>query len=198
MERSLREGGLLWRMLGAWADLRRAMRGELDRQPTEGRLLFYAMLSGLIWSVGELMLVRYSPASAALPEEEFLGNAAAILGGALFVRTLALYLAAAVAHAIARGLGGGGSWRDSRAAMFWAVLVAAPAMVAAALLALMLADTPRSAGAISDTLGSLAFAWVAAACIAEAHGFASTWRGLVVVVIMAAMVLAVIAVMALL
>ena len=82
--------------------------------------------------------------------------------------------------------------------MFWAVLVAAPAMVAAALLALMLADTPRSAGAISDTLGSLAFAWVAAACIAEAHGFASTWRGLVVVVIMAAMVLAVIAVMALL
>jgi hypothetical protein len=44
MEQALPTGGVLWRMLGAWSDLRASMRGELDRAPTEGRLLFYVML----------------------------------------------------------------------------------------------------------------------------------------------------------
>ena len=48
MERALPTGGVLWRMLGAWADLRGSMRAELDRAPSEGRLLFFAMFAG--WS----------------------------------------------------------------------------------------------------------------------------------------------------
>jgi hypothetical protein len=40
----------------------------------------------------------------------------------------------------------------------------------------------------------LVFARVAAPCIAETHGFASAWRGLAVVVITAALLLAVLSV----
>ena len=48
MEQALPTGGVLWRMLGAWADLRGSMRAELDRAPSEGRLLFFAMFAGLV------------------------------------------------------------------------------------------------------------------------------------------------------
>jgi hypothetical protein len=194
MEQSLRDGGLIWRVLGAWAGLRAAMRAELDRDPSEGRLLFYAMLSGAIWWLGEMLMLRYAPGGGVrVAEAEFLGHASASLGAALFMRTLMLYVMAMVLHAVARALGGGAPLRASRAALFWAALVAAPAMVAAALVALLLVDDPRSIGRVADTLGSLAFAWVAAASVAEAQGFASIWRGVAVVVIMAMLVLAVMA-----
>ena len=183
------EGGLLWRMLSAWADLGGAMRAELDRQPSEGRLLLYAMLSGVVWFLGEVMILRYGPVAPILSEDEFMGRAVAALGGALFVRTLALYGLAALGHLVARALGGSGGWRDSRAALFWAALVAGPAMLAAALLSLLLVDAPGGAGATAHMLGSLAFGWVAAQCFAEAHGFKGVWRGLMVVVGMAGLVL---------
>jgi hypothetical protein len=192
--RSLAEGGLLWRMLSAWAGLCASMRAELDRDPGEGRLLFYAMASGLVWFAGMLLMLRYGQAMPPLSDEEFLGHASAALGAALFVRPLALYGLAAVAHAVARALGGGASWRGSRAAMFWAALVAAPMMLAMTMASIVLTDDAVAAGAAAETLGSLVFARVAAPCIAETHGFASAWRGLAVVVITAALLLAVLSV----
>ena len=193
MDGSLREGGLLWRMLGAWIDLRGAMRRELDRDPSEGRLLFYAMASGAIWSIGAILMVRYRPGEPP-SEDAFLAQAAGLVGGALFVRTLALYGLSALAHAASRALGGDARWCDSRAALFWAALVSAPAMVALVLLALAAPVDPGAAGAIAEAAGSLIFALVAAACIAETHGFASFWRGLAVVIVVAAVPLSIVAV----
>ena len=176
MERSLPSGGVLWRMLGAWADLRGSMRAELARDPSEGRLLFYVMLSGLIWFIGRIAVLVYGPLGPTMPEDLFTGRVAVEFVSAIFFRTLAFYALAALAGAVARAVGGGGGWRDSRAALFWAALVAAPVMLAGTLLSLLLTGTPGQAEAIAGMLGAVAFAWAVAQCFAEAHGFASAWR----------------------
>lgn len=176
MEHALREGGLVWRVLSAWADLRGAMRAELDRGPTEGRLLYYAVLSGLIWFFGRAALLAWGPLAPTLAPTEFRARIAAELVTSVFFRTLALYALAALAGALARAAGGLGSWRESRAALFWAALVAAPAILAAHLLALLLSGGPGQAAALAGMLGALAFGWAAAQCLAEAHGFTSGAR----------------------
>lgn len=187
MEQALREGGLIWRVLAAWADLRGSMRFELERRPTEGRLLYYAILSGLIWFLGRAALLAWGPLAPTYAPDEFRARLAAELVSSVFFRTLALYALAAVVGAIARAAGGTGGWRHSRAALFWAALVAAPAILAAHLLSVLLTGVPGRAGEIAGMLGALAFGWTAAQCIAEAHGFAS---GLRVLAVMAALVAA--------
>ena len=187
-EGELGGAGLVWRVLGAWADLRGSLRTELARVPVEGRLLFYAMLSGAIWAAGEVMVLRYAVAGTTAAEEEFLGRAAGLVGAALFARTLALYGVSALAHAVARALGGQGGWYASRAAVFWAALVSAPAMMALSLLTLLVTGEAKAAGTISQALGSVILAWAMGACLAEAHGFASIWRGMVAVVAVAVLI----------
>jgi len=177
---------LPWRILGAWADLRGSMRAELDRAPGEPRLLAYVMLSGLIWFLGRVLVVEFGPLAPTLGPDEAIKRIAAEFVGSIFFRTLAFYGVAALAGAVAMKLGGRGSWRDSRAAMFWAALVAAPVTLAGTLLSLLLAEAPGQAGLIAGMIGSVAFAWAAAHCIAEAHRFASLWRVLGVVVLSAA------------
>ncbi len=186
MEQALPSGGVLWSMLGAWADLRGSMRAELDRDPSEGRLLFYVMLSGLIWFLGRYAVLVYGPLGPVIPQGEFLGRVGAEFVAAIFFRTLAFYALAALAGLIARAAGGSGGWRDSRAALFWAALVAAPVILAATLLSLLLTGVPGQIGAIAGMLGAVAFAWAVAHCFAEAHGFASVWRVLAVVAGLAA------------
>jgi hypothetical protein len=176
MEQSLTSGGVFWRMLGAWADLRGSMRAELERGPSEGRLLFYVMLSGLIWFLGRTAVLVYGPLGPAIPEDQFAGRIGLEFISAIFFRTLAFYALAAVAGLIAWAGGGGGGWRDSRAALFWAALVAAPVILASTFLSLLLAGVPGPGGAIASMLGAVAFAWVVAQCFAEAHGFTSAWR----------------------
>jgi hypothetical protein len=163
-------------MLGAWADLRGSMRAELDRHPSEGRLLFYVMLSGLIWFIGRYALLVSGTQVLSMGQDEFIGRAGAEFVTSIFFRTLAFYALAALAGAIAKAAGGGGDWRDSRAALFWAALVAAPVILAATLLSLLLTGAPGQAADIAGMLGAVAFAWAVAQCFAEAHGFASAWR----------------------
>lgn len=187
MEQVLREGGLIWRVLAAWADLRGSMRFELERRPTEGRLLYYAILSGLIWFLGQAVLVAWGPLAPTLSPAEFRARIGWELVTSVLGRTLALYVLAAVGGALARAAGGTGGWRDSRAAFFWAALVAAPAILAAHLLAILLTGVPGHAAAIADGLGKLLYGIALAHCIAEAHGFRSHWR---VLAVMAALVAA--------
>jgi Yip1 domain len=173
-------------MLGAWADLRGSMRVELDRHPSEGRLLFYVMVSGLFWFIGRYTLLVSSPQALAMGQDEFIARVGAEFVAAVFFRSLAFYALAALAGVIARAAGGSGDWRDSRAAMFWAALVAAPVMLAGTFLSVLLTGVPGQAADIAAMLGGVAFAWVVAHCYAEAHGFASTWRVLAAVAGLAA------------
>ena len=181
MEQALPSGGVLWRMLGAWADLRGSMRAELDRDPSEGRLLFYVMLSGLIWFIGRHAVLVYGPLGPVISEHEFLGRVGSEFVAAVFMLTLFYYGMAVLGGAIARAFGGTGDWRESRAATFWAALVAAPVILASELLSIIVAGLP---GAIADTaltLGKVALGWALAQCIAEAHGFRSGLRVFIVI-----------------
>ena len=181
MDQPLSTGGVLWRMLGAWADLRGSMRAELDREPSEGRLLFFAMFAGLIWFLGQAAVLAYGPLAPTLTGDEFTGRVAwEFITSVLFV-PLFYYVLAAIGGTLARAMGGSGSWRDSRAAFFWAALVAAPAMLGAKLLALLLAGLPGPVVGSVEMLGKVAFAWTTAHCFAEAHGFGSAWKVLAVV-----------------
>jgi len=168
-------------VLGAWADLRGSMRAELAREPGEARLLYYAMLSGLLWFLGRAALLAWGPAAPVMPEDEFVGSVTAAFVGAVFFRTLALYGLAGIAGLIARKAGGRADWRETRAAVFWAALVAAPVTLGATLLAVLLADVPGEAAPAAQMLGAIAFAWALAHCLAEAHGFARAWAVLAVI-----------------
>ena len=183
---ALPSGGVLWRILGAWADLRGSMRAELDRDPSEGRLLFYVMFAGLFRFVGAAMVLAYGPLALTMPEDVFRGQIAASFVAIFFLLSLLYYAVAATGGALARAMGGTGSWYDSRAAMFWAALVAAPAILASKLLALVLAGLPGPIVGSVEMLGEVAFAWTTAHCFAEAHGFASVWKVLAVVAGLAA------------
>ena len=190
MEQSLPSGWVFWRVLGAWVDLRGSMRAELARDPGEGRLLFYVMLSGLIWFFGRIAVLVYGPLGPVMAEDVFVGRVGLEFISAIFFRTLAFYALAALAGLIARAAGGGGGWRDSRAALFWAALVAAPVTLAATLLSILLTGSPEQVTQAARSLGALAFAWTTAHCIAEAHGFASAWRVLAAVAILAGLFVA--------
>ena len=168
-------------MLGAWADLRGSMRAELNRAPTEGRLLFYVMLAGLFRFVGAAMALAYGPLALTMPDDMFRGQIAAQFVTIFFFLTLLSYAVAATGGALARTMGGTGSWHDSRAALFWASLVAAPAILGAKLLSLILAGFPGPIVGSVEMLGHVAFAWTTAHCFAEAHSFASAWKVLAVV-----------------
>ncbi len=180
-EQAAPPGGLIWRVLGAWADLRASMRAELARGPSEGRLLFYAVLSGLVWFAGRAILLAWGPKGPTLTPDEFQRLIGAALVSSIFFRTIALYVVAAIAGAVARRFGGSGSWRDSRAAVFWGALVAAPAILAATLFSLLLTGVPGRAAEIASMLGALVSAYVLAHCLTEAHGFVSTWKVLGVI-----------------
>jgi hypothetical protein len=182
MERSLPAAALPWRVLGAWADLRGSMRAELDRAPGEGRLLLYVMLSGLVWFLGRAAVLSWGEEAPFLSADEYTGRLTAEFFAALSFRTLAFYALAALAGALARGAGGTGGWRASRAALFWAALVAAPAVLAATLLSVLLTGMPGHAAQIASALGAVAFAWAFAHCLTEAQGFASPWRVLAAIV----------------
>ena len=93
----------------------------------------------------------------------------------LFFVPLVYYLLAAVGTALAKACSGRGSWRDGRAAFFWAALVSAPAVVLSGLAALTLDGAPRALVAGVAQIGPVFFAWALAQCFAETFGFARSW-----------------------
>jgi len=188
MEQTPPATALPWRVLGAWADLRGAMRAEIDQVPSEGRLLFYLVLSQIVWLIGRLMALTFGPLGPAYSSDD-LASAASGQVASLFFRLLLMYGVAALGHGLARAFGGTGGWRDSRAALFWAALVAAPAMLAATLLSLLASGLTPWAGPSVGMLGNVAFAWVLAQCMAEAHGFARGWKVMVAICILAGLVI---------
>jgi hypothetical protein len=168
--------GLAWKALSAWADMGGAMRRLLARQPSESALLLLMILSGLFLFL--LVLAEYwlNPREEAIAAGSLAGLTLA--GVAVFglVWPLVLYLAALLGHAVARGFGGTGDGRASRAAMAWAAFVAAPVTLLASLAGHLLAPVlPEAATGAVRSLGVLAFAWALAQCFAAAHGFSRPW-----------------------
>ncbi|MCL5775894.1 hypothetical protein M1105_02620 [Limibaculum sp. FT325] len=162
---------LALRVLTFWADMRGSMRGLLAEAPSEGRLLFLAMLSGLVAFLSGVAGLWLDPAAARIPPDELTARVAANFVGAVFFRTLALYGLAGIAGLAARAAGGHGDWRASRAAVFWSALAAAPVGFAATLADGFGPNGEGWAAIFIQSLAPVALAVALSWCLAEAHGF---------------------------
>jgi hypothetical protein len=164
--------GLTDRLVRAWTAPRAAARLEIDAAD-EARLLFYAFAAAIFGTLGAIGAQSLNPSAgvAADPEQ---WTATQITVG-LFVRPIGLYVAAALIGLMARAAGGAGGWRDTRVAVFWTALAAAPAgaVLAAAGAAAEAYGGAAGAGRAGAAAGSVVWAALLAPALAEAHGFRS-------------------------
>ena len=158
-------GGLAVRLLTAWADLRASYR-SIAAGATERLGLGLVLLACFLFFVAGLPRTASDPL-AADPEVGFAALVAGRLIGLMLMAPLIFYGLAGVSHLIARTVGGQGSYRGARLALFWALAVAAPLeLLRAGAMALGL---PLGlAGAL--VVGAL-FLWAWASFLAEAEGF---------------------------
>ncbi|MGM0585420.1 MAG: hypothetical protein ACQEUZ_12305 [Pseudomonadota bacterium] len=165
------------RILEAWRDMPTSVARLISESPSEGRLLFYVILSDVVFFLSWTLKTVLAPTSAVvarLPVE---------MGGwmllAFLMRTAVMYVFAAGAYGALNLAGGTGSWRDTRAAVFWGALVSAPFGLLAAFVGVVLAHGERVLPALADPLfavppyylGLVPFLWFIAAGLGTAHGF---------------------------
>ena len=176
-------GMSLWaRLVLSYSDMRRTTRALIDENPSEPRLLFFVLLSDVIFFLSMGVRTVVSPSSVV---EHTLPVPAAIGGGLigiLLFRTTVMYLFAGAICIVARAVGGKGGFRDTRAGVFWASLVASPVGVMGALVGALLANLEGALPFLSQPIialpplwiGVIAFVFFVSAGVAEAHRFART------------------------
>jgi hypothetical protein len=167
-----RHPGLIFGVARFFHDPRGSVRGVLESRPSEGRLLVYALTAAALLLAGRIMAISVAVQSR---PADLLPQIAAQTASMLFFVPLVYYLLAALGTALAKAAGGDGSWRDGRAAFFWAALVSAPVVVLGGLAALALAGAPPALAVGVAQLGPVFFAWALAQCFAEAFGFKRSW-----------------------
>jgi len=174
-------GMSVWaRLRLSYSDMRHATRTLIDESPSEPRLLFFVLLSDVIFflSYGVRLVVSPSAATAAVVPAE-IGVA---LVGILLVRTTLMYLFAALVRIVCRAFGGAGSWKETRAGVFWGSLVAAPVGVVGAVIGGSFAQLESYIPVLGEPafampplfIGVVAFVYFLSAGVAEAHRFRRT------------------------
>lgn len=168
------------RITDAWGDMRLSTRRLALEEPSEARLLFYVLMSDMIffvsWSV-KTLLAPTEQATRQMPEEIALW-----LIIALFCRSFAMYFFSILLGSGARILGGEASWRDTRLAVFWGALVAAPFGFLFAIVTVMLTSmeaylpfaAPQWLTLLPYWVSLIPFVWFISAGLAEVHGFKRT------------------------
>ena len=172
MTEAVRHPGLILGVARFFHDPRGSMRGVLESRPSEGRLLAYALLAAALLLAGRIATLSVVAQSGAadLPP-----RVAAQVASMLFFVPLVYYLLAALGTALAKAFRGRGSWRDGRAAFFWAALVSAPVVVLSSLTALALDAVPPALSVAVAQVGPVFFGWALAQCFSEAFGFTRSW-----------------------
>ncbi|MXU65863.1 YIP1 family protein [Oceanomicrobium pacificus] len=183
------------RVLDAWKDMRRSTRRLIAEQPSEARLLFYVMLSDIVF------FLSWSIKTAVAPTEGASDKIPAEIGlwliAALFVRTAVMYLFSGAVWLSLKLFGGKGSWKDTRAGLFWGAVVSAPFGLLAAIVTVMMSLFEPSFPVLKEPwvalppywIGLIPFTWFISAGVAEANGFRS-----VSLIFMSMSVLAIVAV----
>jgi hypothetical protein len=162
-------------------DPRGSMRAMLESGPREARLLAYAMIAVVLLLAERILSLM----AAAGPGTDLTARVTEQAVSLLFFLPLAYCMLAALGTMIARAFGGTGSWFQGRAAFFWAALVSAPIMLVSGVAAIAAAGIGGWAPDILRQLGAIFFAWALAHCYAEAFGFRSALKVLVVIALIA-------------
>ncbi|MEM9716432.1 MAG: hypothetical protein AAF826_07935 [Pseudomonadota bacterium] len=179
--------GVWARVQASWLDMRGMTRSLLDQAPSEGRLIFYLVISDLVF------FLSWTFKTLIFPSEDsnfFAVNDGAVetpilifilLLVALMVRTALFYVASVLVWIMCKGVGGQGNWRDTKAGMFWGSLVSAPFGFLAALLTIAILQF--GSGYVSDAwavvapfiLAMLPFVWYISAGVSESHKFTQSF-----------------------
>ncbi len=173
----LERASLKDRILDAWADMRASTRRLMGEQPSEARLLFYVMMSDVIFFLSWTIKTVVAPTAAAQAKLPLEIGMWLVL--ALFARTSIMYVFSALMRVICLAFGGTGGWWETRIGVFWGALVSAPFGVAAALFTVMLSWFEDSVPILKNDLlalppyyiGLIPFLYFISAGLAEAHGF---------------------------
>lgn len=169
--------GLIARVTDAWKDMPASTRRLIKERPSESRLLFFVLLSDLIFFLSFSVKTVVSPTSIA--ESALPNDIALLLVVALMLRTGSIYAFSFFLGLILRAFGGTGTLKETRAGVFWGSFVSAPFEVLAAALAIGIASLEDiapflSGGALSLAplwLGLLPYIWFVSAGATAAHGF---------------------------
>lgn len=184
----LERAGLFKRIIDSWSNMRGTTRRLLNERPTEGRILFYLVLSDMIFFLSWSIKTVVSPASGAkdlIPLEIGFWMIAALM-----IRTAVLYGFSLVVHSACRVASNTeASWQYTRAGMFWGSLVAAPFGFLSALMTVGLKSAEISFPFLRvDWLvwviyycAMLPYVYYIALGIAEAHNFRRSWPVLSVI-----------------
>ncbi|MCP5072602.1 MAG: hypothetical protein GY947_04810 [Rhodobacteraceae bacterium] len=173
--------GLGERVLDAWRDMRASTRRLLREKPSEGRLIFYVLASDMVFFISWSLKTMVAPAAGTEPlmSTDKIGL---LMVGALMLRTAAMYLFSLLVFVPAKISGGAGTFKETRAGVFWGAFVSAPFGLLAAILSVGLGvlspDLPflqREWVALPVYwLGLIPFVWYISAGVAEAHKFRMT------------------------
>ncbi len=167
--------GLAMRVFDAWKNMRASTRRLINENPSEGRLLFYILLSDMVFFLSWSLKAVVAPTLGArdlLPAEIGLW-----LIVALFARTASVYVFSLILGSAMRIFGGKGSWKSTRAGVFWGSFVAAPFGLFFALITVLFASLEGQYPILQDAFISQAPYWMSlipfvyfiSAGVAEAH-----------------------------
>jgi hypothetical protein len=177
----LERSGLLDRIRDAWSDMRASTRRLLRERPSEGRLIFYILVSDMVFFASWSLKTLVAPASAAggLISPDKIGL---LMMGALMLRTALMYMFSLLVFVVAKTCRGEADWKDTRTGVFWGAFVSAPFGLAAAIIAAVMGIWEPSFPFFGNKwlalpvywLGLIPFVWYIAAGVAEAHKFRMT------------------------
>lgn len=168
---------LIARILEAWKDMPASTRRLINERPSEARLLFYILLSDLIFFLSSSVKTVVSPTTIA--EQALPDDVALLLVVALMLRTGTIYLLSMILGLVLKLFGGTGSLKDTRAGVFWGSFVSAPFEILSVVLAVgMTYLEPNLPFLRGETIslaplwiGLVPFVWFVSAGASEAHGF---------------------------
>ncbi len=169
--------GLFERIWDAWRDMRASTRRMIEEGPSEARLLFFVLISDLIFFLSWAIKIVVAPNAAIvdmMPEDS-----AIFLVGALVLRTATVYLFATLVALGLKAIGGKGSIKDTRVGIFWGAFVASPFGLLAALITFLMAKAEGFVPIFGNEtlslmplwIGLLPYVWFVSAGAAEAHKF---------------------------
>lgn len=166
------------RINDAWGDMAASTRRLVSEQPSEARLLLFVLMSDVVFFLSWSLKAVVAPATGAVQHLPVEVSFWFIF--ALFCRTSAMYGLSIVIGLGAWVMGGSGTWGETRIAVFWGALVAAPIGFAFAVLAVVFAALEPQVPILSSIwiaampywISMLAFVWFISIGLAEVHRFA--------------------------
>lgn len=171
MSGTLATPGYVRSLFQFYVDPRGSVRNVLARDPSEATQIVLIMAACTIVLLARLVQVHLLYAN---PDDR-LERSVNHIATQLMVLPLFYFAFAALVRLIAKAFGGNGTWRESRVAVFWSVLVSAPVMAASILLPLALITMPAPVLVLIAQFGGAFLAWALAQSIAETFGFTRTW-----------------------